>query len=127
MNYTYINENALEYRTCATKSLGLTKLLKQNIKLSVTENAWNLFSTIQLYCQVSIYSVQYNFIAKCQFIQYNTTLLPSVNLFSTIQLYCQRSVYSVQYNFIAKCQYNCARSVLRCQVHSSHIHTNHKT
>ena len=33
-----------------------------------------------------------------------------------------------QYNFIAKCQYtDCTRNVLWCQVHSSHIHTNHKT
>ena len=34
---------------------------------------------------------------------------------------------SIQYNFIAKCQYNCTRNVLWCQVHSSHIHSNHKT
>ena len=33
----------------------------------------------------------------------------------------------LQYNFIAKCQYNCTRNVLWCQVHSSHIHGNHKT
>ena len=33
----------------------------------------------------------------------------------------------LQYNFIAKCQYNCTRNVLWCQVHSSHIHANHKT
>ena len=31
------------------------------------------------------------------------------------------------YNFIAKCQYNCTRNVLWCQVHSSHIHSNHET
>ena len=36
--------------------------------------------------------------------------------------------YTIQYNFIAKCQYtDCTRNVLRCQVHSSHIHSNHKT
>ena len=33
----------------------------------------------------------------------------------------------IQYNFIAKCQYNCTRNVLWCQVHSSHIHSSHKT
>ena len=34
----------------------------------------------------------------------------------------------LQYNFIAKCQYiDCTRNVLWCQVHSSHIHSNHKT
>ena len=34
---------------------------------------------------------------------------------------------SIQYNFIAKCQYtDCSRNVLWCQVHSSHIHSNHK-
>ena len=33
-----------------------------------------------------------------------------------------------QYNFIAKCQdTDCTRNVLCCQVHSSHIHSNHKT
>ena len=36
--------------------------------------------------------------------------------------------WSIQYNFIAKCQYtDCTRNVLWCQVHSSHIHSNHKT
>jgi len=35
---------------------------------------------------------------------------------------------TIQYNFIAKCQYtDCTRNVLWCQVHSSHIHSNHKT
>ena len=35
---------------------------------------------------------------------------------------------SLQHNFIAKCQYtDCTRNVLWCQVHSSHIHSNHKT
>ena len=35
---------------------------------------------------------------------------------------------TIQYNFIAKCQYNdCMRNVLWCQVHASHIHSNHKT
>ena len=35
---------------------------------------------------------------------------------------------TVQYNLIAKCQYtDCTRNVLWCQVHSSHIHSNHKT
>ena len=35
---------------------------------------------------------------------------------------------TIQHNFIAKCQYNdCTRNVLWCQVHSSHIHSNHKT
>ena len=34
----------------------------------------------------------------------------------------------IQYNFIAKRQYtDCTRNVLWCQVHSSHIHSNHKT
>ena len=33
----------------------------------------------------------------------------------------------IQYKFIAKCQCNCTRNVLWCQVHSSHIHANHKT
>ena len=38
------------------------------------------------------------------------------------------SFYCLQYNFIAKCQYtDCTRNVLWCQVHSSHIHSNHKT
>ena len=35
---------------------------------------------------------------------------------------------TIQYNFIAKCHYtDCKRNVLWCQVHSSHIHSNHKT
>ena len=35
---------------------------------------------------------------------------------------------TIQYNFIAKCRYtDCTRNVLWCQVHSSHIHSNHKT
>ena len=35
---------------------------------------------------------------------------------------------TIQYNFIAKCQYtDCTWNVLWCQVHSSHIHSNHKT
>ena len=34
---------------------------------------------------------------------------------------------TIQYNYITKCQHNCTRNVLWCQVHSSHIHTNHKT
>ena len=34
---------------------------------------------------------------------------------------------TMQYNFICKCQYNCTRNMLWCQVHSSHIHSNHKT
>ena len=34
---------------------------------------------------------------------------------------------TIQCNLIAKCQYNCTRNVLWCQIHSSHIHTNHKT
>ena len=34
---------------------------------------------------------------------------------------------TIQYYFIAKCQYNCTRNVLRCQVHSSHIHSSLKT
>ena len=34
--------------------------------------------------------------------------------------------FLIQCSFIAKCQYNCTRNVLWCQVHSSHIHTNHK-
>ena len=35
---------------------------------------------------------------------------------------------TIQYNFIAKCQYtDCTRNILWCQVHSSHIHSNHKT
>ena len=35
---------------------------------------------------------------------------------------------TIQYNFIAKCQYtDCTRNVLWSQVHSSHIHSNHKT
>ena len=34
----------------------------------------------------------------------------------------------IQYNFIAKCHYtDCTRNVLWCQVHTSHIHSNHKT
>ena len=34
---------------------------------------------------------------------------------------------TIQHNFIAKCQYtDCTRNVLWCQVHSSHIHSNHK-
>ena len=34
----------------------------------------------------------------------------------------------IQYNFIARFQYtDCTRNVLWCQVHSSHIHSNHKT
>ena len=37
------------------------------------------------------------------------------------------AVKTIQYNFIAKCQYNGTRNVLWCQVHSSHIHSNHKT
>ena len=40
----------------------------------------------------------------------------------------QNKQYSVQYNItIAKCQYKCTRNVLQCQVHSLHIHANHKT
>ena len=34
---------------------------------------------------------------------------------------------NIQYNFIAKCQHNYTRNVLWWQVHSSHIHSNHKT
>ena len=34
---------------------------------------------------------------------------------------------TVQHNFIAKCQYNCTGNVFWCQLHSSHIHVNHKT
>ena len=46
--------------------------------------------------------------------------------------FCMRAVKPLscilQYNFIAKCQYtDCTRNVLWCQVHSSHIHSNHKT
>ena len=33
----------------------------------------------------------------------------------------------IQYSFIAKCQNNFTRNVLWRQVHSSHIHSNHKT
>ena len=33
-----------------------------------------------------------------------------------------------EFKFIAKCHYtDCTRNVLWCQVHSSHIHSNHKT
>ena len=36
--------------------------------------------------------------------------------------------YTIWYNFIAKRQYtDCTRNVLWCQVHSSHIHSDHKT
>jgi len=43
-------------------------------------------------------------------------------------IYCILLLYNIQYNFIAKCQYTgCTRNVLWCQVHSSHIHSNHKT
>ena len=39
----------------------------------------------------------------------------------------QSFFFQIQYNFIAKCQYtDCTRNVLWCQVHSSHIHSNHK-
>ena len=34
---------------------------------------------------------------------------------------------AIQYNFIAKCQYNCTKNILWYQVHSSHIHSKHKT
>ena len=35
---------------------------------------------------------------------------------------------SLNFIFIAKCQYtDCTRNVLWCQVHSSHIHSNHKS
>ena len=34
-------------------------------------------------------------------------------------------VNKLQYNCIAKCQNNCTTNVLWCQVHSSHIHSNH--
>ena len=45
------------------------------------------------------------------------------NIQYTIQYY-----NTIQYNFITKCQYtDCTRNVLWCQVHSSHIHSNHKT
>ena len=40
---------------------------------------------------------------------------------------CCYSSATVQYNFIPKCQYKCTRIVLWCQLHSSHIHSNHKT
>ena len=36
-------------------------------------------------------------------------------------------MYVYLYNFIGKCQYNRTRNVLLCQVHSSHVHANHKT
>ena len=58
-------------------------------------------------------------------LQYNT-------IFNTIQYnFCNIQYnftiqYSLQYNFIAKCQYTYC-TVLWCQVHSSHIHSNHKT
>ena len=39
-----------------------------------------------------------------------------------------RHEYTIQYNFIAKCQNtDYTRNVLWWQVHSSHIHSNHKT
>ena len=39
-----------------------------------------------------------------------------------------RNRINTVYKFIAKCQYtDCTRNVLWCQVHSSHIHSNHKT
>ena len=41
--------------------------------------------------------------------------------------YTLQQYNTTQHNFIAKCQYNCTRNVLWCQVHSSHIHSNHKT
>ena len=34
---------------------------------------------------------------------------------------------TIQYNFIAKRQCSYTRNVLWCQVHSSHIHADHKT
>ena len=38
------------------------------------------------------------------------------------------SCLQLQYNFIAKCRYtDCTRNVLWCQLHSSYIHSNHKT
>ena len=34
---------------------------------------------------------------------------------------------TMQYNFVVECPYNCTRNILWCQVHSSHIHSNHET
>ena len=55
----------------------------------------------------------------------------SIYLCSYICLYLSFYLFqynTIQYNFIAKCQYtDCTRNVLWCQVHSSHIHSNHKT
>ena len=57
--------------------------------------------------------IQYNLLAKCQY-----------NCINSLQREIQ---HNIQYNFIAKCQYNCMGNVLWCQVHSSCIHSNHKT
>ena len=58
------------------------------------------------------------------------TLIPIIQRRSTLyRRSCSsyKLTWHLQYNFIAKCQYKCTRDVLWCQVHSSHIHTNHKT
>ena len=41
--------------------------------------------------------------------------------------YTLQQYNTTQYNVIAKCQYSCTRNVLWCKVHSSYIHSNHKT
>ena len=82
--------------------------------------AFQLYNTLQLHCLVSIH---WSFIANCQY--------------NILQFYCQLSIQyigasllsvnTIHCSFIARGQYNCAKNVLWCQIHSLHIHANHKT
>ena len=66
----------------------------------------------------SIFSIHSLWLELCKRKNYT-----SISLYQ----YCLLLYNTIQYNFIAKCQYNCTRNVLWCQVHSSHIHSNHTT
>ena len=105
-------------------------------------------NTVQLYCQVSaVLMCQERFTCKTRYsslpdVGYSgrRNVAPSeVNpelpriMSSEQHVSTTASTYQPQvrmnntYNFIAKCQYSCTRNVLWYQVHSLHIHANHKT
>ena len=65
----------------------------------------------------------------------DTQILKIPRSYNNSKIQCHRSFSyagpfswnDLQYNLTATCQYNCTRNALWCQVHTSHIHTNHKT